>query len=91
MPEGSQTPRVIESTLRIMDRTRSDDGEKPGVASLQDGLRLRAAAHHRLEGSTPDRRFFLDQLRGDQALELAHPRVFKRTTGLSGGHKAGQG
>ena len=91
MPEGSQTARVIEGALRIMDRARTDDGQEARVATLQNGLSFGAAAHHGRKGNPAGRQFFLDHLRGDEAFELANPRVFKRTVGLSGRHEAGQG
>ena len=90
-PERRQTPRVIEGALGIMDRARTDDGEQARVATLQNGLSFGAAAHHGRKGNAAGRQFFLDHLRGDEAFELANPRVFKRTVGLSGRHEAGQG
>ena len=90
-PERRQTPRVIEGALRIMDRARTDDGEEARVATLQNGLSFGAAAHHGRKGNAAGRQFFLDHLRGDEAFELANPRVFKRTAGLSGGHGTGDG
>lgn len=75
--QSGEPAGVVEGTFRIVDRTRTDDGEEAGVASVQDGLRFRTPLGHGGERGSADRQFLFDHFRRDEALQAAHARVFE--------------
>jgi hypothetical protein len=86
--QSGEPAGVIEGTFRIVDRTRTDDGEEAGVASVQDGLRFRTPLGHGGERGSADRQLLFDHFRRDEALQAAHARVFEGASGLLGWHTA---
>ena len=78
LAEAGETARVVERSLWVVDRTRTNDGQKAFVAPLQDGLCFGAPRGGGLGRFFAGRQSSLDLARRGEAAKAAHPHIFQR-------------